>query len=430
MTRHAALLAPPALLVLLALGVTASGATRTYSSGQLHAAIPDGGSLVKSIQVSDPGPVSFVAVGVRIQHPRDSDLALTLVSPAGMEIPLSTHEGGAGADFGSDARGCGGVLAWFESDAFDAVSTQEAPFAGEQRPERSLTALYGQPARGRWSLRISDDTAGAAGTLLCWQLELSRNVVSHARAASGGVSADLSYRETNGRFGRLTLAVRRHGVLTLAAPMSRFACRNCTVSGYDTLFDHPLTVRDLDGDGEPEILVDLYTGGAHCCYWTVILHYDGHTYRGNAVLWGDPGYELRDLDGDGRPEILTNDDRFAYEFAAYAFSVLPVQVDRYDHGRIEDVTSQYPWLVRREAKQLWKLYEQTRRERDADVRGVLAAWLADEYRLGLAAQGWARIEAVYRRGDLSPPGIDALWPSGRKYLSALRSFLVKTGYAS
>lgn len=421
---HRVALILPLALALFALSATAPAATHTYSSGQLHAAIPDDGTLVKSIQVPDRGPLSFVAVGVRIKHPRDSDLTLTLVSPAGTEIPLSTHKGGTSAGAGS---GCSENMTWFEDDG-DPSSTLSGPL-GEVRPDQPLAALYGQEARGRWSLRIADDKAGAAGTLLCWQLELSRNVVSHARAASDGVSADLSYRETNGRFGSLTIAVRRHGVLTLAAPMSRFACRICAASGYNTLFDHPVSVRDLDGDGEPEVLVDLFTGGAHCCYWTAILHYDGHTYRGNAVLWGDPGYELRDLDGNGRLELLTSDDRFAYAFSAYVFSVLPVQVDRYDHGRIVDVTSQYPWLVRREAKQLWRLYLQTRGEKDADVRGVLAAWLADEYRLGLVSEGWAKIEAAYHRGDLGAPRVDTLWPAGQKYLSALRSFLEKTGYA-
>src|SRR5581483_10268931 len=242
------------------------------------------------------------------------DLSLSLVSPAGAVLPLSTREGGTGADFGPGARGCGGSLTWFEEDG-DAISTVSAPLDTEVRPERSFTTLYGGQARGSWSLRIADEAGGSTGTLLCWQLQLSRNVVSHFRAAADWVSADLSYRESNGRFGSLTLVVRRHGVLTLAAPMSRFACLNCSVSGYDALFAHPLTIRDLDGDGEPEILVDLYTGGAHCCYWTAILHYDGHTYRGTAELWGDPGYRLQDLDRDGRPELLTNDDRFAYQFS-------------------------------------------------------------------------------------------------------------------
>jgi len=428
--RRVALLCLLCPLGLLGLTASAPAATHTYSSGRLHAAIPDGGTLVKTIDVPDRGPVSFVAVGVRIQHPRDSDLAITLVSPAGTDVPLVTHEGGDGADFGSDAKTCEGVLAWFESDAFDPVSTQKAPFAGEQRPEQPLNKLYGEQASGRWSLRIDDGAAGAAGTLLCWQLELSRNVVSHERASHGGVSADLSFRERNSAYGNLRIAIRRKGVLTLAAPMSRFACRNCAVSGFDTLFEHPVTIRDLDGDGEPEVLVDLYTGGAHCCFWTAILHYDGRTYRGNAVFWGDPGYELRDLNHDGRPELVTADDRFAYEFTSYAQSVLPILIRRYDHGKLTDVTNEYPALIRHEAASLWAEYLKDHRQPDADMRGLLAGWLADEYRLGRGAEGWEQIQAAFRRGELSAPRVDTLWPAGKKYLSALRSFLARAGYSA
>src|SRR3712207_1673767 len=29
-----------------------------------------------------------------------------------------------------------------------------------------------------------------------------------------------------------------------------------------------VTVVDLNGDGEQEVVVDLYTGGAHCCFYT------------------------------------------------------------------------------------------------------------------------------------------------------------------
>ena len=425
--RRVALLCP---LALLALAGAAPAATHTYSSGQLHAAIPDGGTLVRSIQVPDRGPLSFVAVGVRILHPRDSDLTLTVVSPAGTEVQLAADEGGRGANFGSGAKGCEGALAWFDSGALDPVWTQNPPFDGEQQPEQPLSALNGQQARGRWTLRITDSAAGATGTLLCWQLELSRNVVTHIRASSGAVSADLSYHERNGSFARLNIFVRRHGVLALARPLSRFACRNCATYGYETVFDsHPLTIRDLDGDGEPEVLVNLYTGGAHCCFWTAILRYDGHGYRGTAVLWGDPGYELVDLDRDGRPELRTADDRFAYQFTSFAGSVLPVQVRRYDHGKITDVTNDFPWLVRREADALWAEYLKDRGQPDADMRGLLAAWLADEYRLGRADDGWKQIEVAYRRGELSAPRVDAVWPAGRKYLSALRRFLVKTGYA-
>src|SRR5262249_9704366 len=192
---------------------------------------------------------------------------------------------------------------------------------------------------------------------------------------------------------------------------------------------HPLTIRDLDADGEPEVLLDLYTGGAHCCFYTVILRYDGSRYRSGVAFWGDPSYELRDVNRDGRPELVTADDRFAYAFTSYAGSVLPILIRRYDHGALPDVTSQYRSLVRGEATSLWREYVQEHRRPDADVRGLLAGWLADEYRLGRQDEGWRQIEAAYRRGELSSPRVDPVWPAGRRYLSALRAFLIKAGYA-
>ena len=36
---------------------------------------------------------------------------------------------------------------------------------------------------------------------------------------------------------------------------------------------------NLDSDAEPEILVDLYTGGAHCCLISFIYDYNGTSYN-------------------------------------------------------------------------------------------------------------------------------------------------------
>ena len=36
-------------------------------------------------------------------------------------------------------------------------------------------------------------------------------------------------------------------------------------------------LRDLDGDGEPEVLLELFSGGANCCLSTLI-----YRYRANA----------------------------------------------------------------------------------------------------------------------------------------------------
>ena len=65
--------------------------------------------------------------------------------------------------------------------------------------------------------------------------------------------------------------------------------------------DAPLQVVDLDADGEPEVLVDAYTGGAHCCALTEILRFDGAAYAPAETTWGNFGYALKDLDGDGPP---------------------------------------------------------------------------------------------------------------------------------
>ena len=153
-----------------------------------------------------------------------------------------------------------------------------------------------------------------------------------------------------------------------------------------------------------------------------------HVPRNRCLLWGDPGYELQDLDHDGRPEFVSADDRFAYRFTYYAASALPVQIWHYDHGAMIDVTSSYPAVVRSDAATLWSEYVKARTDKGADVRGVLAAWLADEYRLGLGDEAWSKIRAAYARGELSTPRVDPIWPAGQKYLSALRSFLAHAGY--
>ncbi len=115
-------------------------------------------------------------------------------------------------------------------------------------------------------------------------------------------------------------------------------------------------------------------------------------------MWGDPSYALRDLNGDGVPELVSADDRFAYAFTSYAGSALPVQAWRYRAGHMTDVTRSFPALVRKDAAMLWKGYEQEPTGEDVDVRGVLAAWMADQYLLGQQDAGWTTLHADQRAG--------------------------------
>jgi len=260
--------------------------------------------------------------------------------------------------------------------------------------------------------------------------------LKHTRATSGAIAVDLSYRADRYSDSDLRIVIRRAGKLVLSAPVSRLACNDCQPAGMNPdVLDHPLTIRDLDGDGEPEVLLDLYSGGAHCCFYTVIFRWDGTAYTARSKLWGDPGYELNDLDRTGRPEFVSADDRFAYEFTDYADSALPVQIWRYDQGSLRDLTASYPSVLRAEANGLWGDYLAARKTRD-DIRGILAAWLADEIRLGRAAPAWEQLDAIERRGDLTAPKADAYpwlldaryWPDGRAYLAKLERFLRASGY--
>ncbi|MFQ5426033.1 MAG: hypothetical protein ACE5EV_03020 [Gaiellales bacterium] len=191
-----------------------------------------------------------------------------------------------------------------------------------------------------------------------------------------------------------------------------------------------LSVRDLDGDGEPEVVLDLHRGGAHCCTVSRIhrLEPDGASYAASEYDWGNYGYELRDIEGDGVPEFVGVDDRFAYVFAPFAATSSPVRVWRLVRGGLSDVTSDQPELIRADARRWWRAYRSERRRplaRRADLRGILAAWQADKVQLGEAAHGWKVLRAARRRGELRGP---EPWPSGRRYLTHVRTFLARKGY--
>jgi hypothetical protein len=234
----------------------------------------------------------------------------------------------------------------------------------------------------------------------------------YRHASADGVQALLSYAQADGVVRDARLKITRRRAVRIDAPVRAL-----------TRFSQPvgLVVRDLDGDGEPEVILDVYTGGAHCCTHSLIYRYDAgdHRYRLGVHDWGNVGYHIVDLDRNGRPEFRSADDRFAYAFTSFAASVFPVRVWRFDRGLLFDVTRHFPALVAGDARSNWHLYLRYRQER-SDVRGVLAAWLADEYLLGRAEEGWRRLKGLSRE--------HALGPGAAAYLKALRSFLQRLEY--
>ncbi len=247
-------------------------------------------------------------------------------------------------------------------------------------------------------------------------------------AAGGPVSVRLTYKQGPQSFqvSGTHLQIVRAGVTLLDANVSR-PCNQCAAVPAGAFGGRSLRVADLDGDGEPEVLLDLYTGGAHCCSYTWIYRYTGTGYSGKQAIWGDVGYTLKDLDGDGIPELNSFDDRFAYAFTDFADSWFPPQIWRYRAGVLTDITRSFPRIVSREARRALRTYHRVSRKRDE--RGLIAAYVADQYLLGHPARGWKVVRSAMRRGLLKGFGRFDSWPHGAAYSRALRKFLRRNGYS-
>jgi hypothetical protein len=220
-------------------------------------------------------------------------------------------------------------------------------------------------------------------------------------------------------FRKLHLVVRSHGKVVVDR-------RLCTALRCGPGSHHSLALRDVWGDAAAEAVVDVYTGGAHCCF-DVLVAFTNGSLRGKLVEhnFGDPGYSV--VRRDGAAQFETADDRFAYAFTAFAASGLPVQVLALSpKGRFADVTSTRLDLVRKDIAQWWGAYVAERGKPNGDIRGVLAAWCADQYRLGQGPKCRAELERALRKGWAGKAG--DIWPAGAKYVAAVQRSLHTWGY--
>lgn len=123
----------------------------------------------------------------------------------------------------------------------------------------------------------------------------------------------------------------------------------------------------------------------------------------------------------GSPVIVVADGSFLARFADYADSAAPLRVLTVRTGRQRDVTTDYPAKLRREAAKLWTRFN----NRPARGLGFLAAWAADEDRLGHDSTIWPKLQELDDAGKLNGrPG----WPRGQSFINALRTFLGDQGY--
>jgi subtilisin-like proprotein convertase family protein len=102
-------------------------------------------------------------VDLYIDHTRDDDLIIEILSPQGTSILLAIWEGSDGDNF---------HYTTFDELASVDIWAGSAPFTGSYRPEQSLSWLYGEDPNGTWELTVTDDWPSETGVLRGWGLNI------------------------------------------------------------------------------------------------------------------------------------------------------------------------------------------------------------------------------------------------------------------
>ncbi len=120
-----------------------------------------------------------------------------------------------------------------------------------------------------------------------------------------------------------------HGIVTITSDGEILVQHEWVVDIGD------LSGKDITGEGNPDIIIQTFSGGAHCCFDTFV--YDLGSRLVEIPIPPSPGGNyppgcFRDLDEDGIYEFVHHDDSFAYRYCGYAGSAKVLVVLKYDPG--------------------------------------------------------------------------------------------------
>jgi hypothetical protein len=241
---------------------------------------------------------------------------------------------------------------------------------------------------------------------------------------SGAITVTFTFSGKFPNFKNLHLRIVNAGQALYDAPVSSSLCPNPCTPGDPTPHGRSARVLDVDSNGTPDVVLGLYTGGAHCCYVDQVYTLDPTTmtYVKQEHFFGDAGAAIKDLHHDGHIEFVSTNDAFYYQFGSFADSGAPVQIWAFANHAFVDVTRKFPEVIRKDAAQWWRLFTH---HYDAG-RGLIAPWAADQDLLGHFSQVKKTLARQSRLGHLRSGPIGG--PSGNRFVAALQKFLHQQGY--
>lgn len=167
-----------------------------------------------------------------------------------------------------------------------------------------------------------------------------------------------------------------------------------------------ITAVDLDGDQEPEVLLDVAEPGADCCSHTFIYYWmaEEEAYEAFHQFWGHhvssyrpAGFAeptpLRPLGAGSSLYFLGRDDRFQGTVIPRGADLGPVQLWVWQNRMLEEVTPQFPGAIQASATRHWQAFQRYRQTGNPELaQAALMAYAADRARLG-DDRAWSQVEA-------------------------------------
>ncbi len=237
---------------------------------------------------------------------------------------------------------------------------------------------------------------------------------------SAGVTASLG---SSGSPPVQTLTITRNGRVAYDGRVRAPGCPRCSAVAVPP-GKQALHVLDLESDGEPDVVVGLFSGGANCCFINQVYSYDpaARTYIRSQHNFLNAGAALAEL-GD-RWVFKSGDSRITEAgFTDTADSGTPIQVWRFAHRTFTDVTRTYPRLIRADAARWLRLFH----HHLSNGVGLIAAWAADEDLLGQSALVDSTLKSLAAQHKLRTP-LGLPHNSQTLFVTQLEKLLHRLGY--
>ncbi|MBZ8179200.1 S-layer homology domain-containing protein [Oscillatoria salina] len=242
------------------------------------------------------------------------------------------------------------------------------------------------------------------------------------KAESGSTKAELIYQK-GGELeagkplaANIRLQVTRYGSTLLDRPVKALSTEQSRELNLVKL----RTVRDLDGNGEPEIVVDLFAPNPqqNCCNISLIYDYQSERsrYTASEHSWFDGDYKIQDVDKNNVPEFHAINQVWEKLVGKDLTAAYPLLILQYRQGKLENVTREYPDSVYNDAYRLWREYQQAKASNKNFAPIFLYGYMANKYLLGQEEDGWERVRQVYQGEDKE------------QFITRIQDFLATNGY--